>query len=97
MNRKAAEYKLGLSEPYDENAVRLAYKRALKLAHPDTGGSGEGAAENIRLAQTARDVLLKHLGTNSVDKHCPSCKGTGSIRSGFFSAVCKPCNGSGKA
>ena len=84
---------LGIDEvSFTENGVRIAYKRAVRLAHPDTGGAlaDNGAAYNIARAQEARDVLLKHL------QQCDTCHGTGQERFGVLNRVCHACGGSGK-
>lgn len=42
-----------------ENAVRLAFASAIKLAHPDTGGGSAGEAQNLHRLREAKDKLLK--------------------------------------
>ena len=79
-----------------ENEVRVAFARAVRLSHPDTGGrNGETAADNIDRAQQARDTLLKYIGTGT--DLCEKCGGSGQVHSGLFNRVCPVCKGSGKA
>ena len=49
---------LGLAVGADRKAIREAWKRLMKTAHPDQGGS----AERAKALNAARDVLLKRKG-----------------------------------
>lgn len=67
-----------------ENALALAFKRAVRLAHPDTGGGGSDAS-NINRAQEARDVLRVYL---NVPPLCQLCRGSGIVNiSGSFTQM----------
>ena len=81
-----------------EDAVKGAFRRRVKQAHPDTGGYDplesaqvvDVAKDTLALARIARDTLeawLKDLPDNS----CPYCKGKGYVRSGFGAAPCNQC------
>ena len=48
---------LGVERGADAEAIRAAYRRAAKLAHPDRGGSSEA----FRRVRTAADTLLAEL------------------------------------
>jgi hypothetical protein len=54
---------LGVSSDYTEEEVTAAFRRAVKKAHPDAGGT----AEQFRKLVAARDRLLKALGCVSSD------------------------------
>ncbi len=49
---------LGLAVGADRRAIREAWKRLMKSAHPDQGGS----AERAKALNAARDVLLRRKG-----------------------------------
>ena len=74
------------AEERDETLIRAAYRRAVKLSHPDVGGGYLDASANIARAQKARDTLL------ALCSECAACRGTGAV-AGF---VCKRCRGSGR-
>lgn len=82
-----------------ENEVRLAFARAVKLAHPDTGGKGNDESVNIDRAKKARDKLIAYVGDgeNPVDGSCKPCKGTGTIMGlSRFGSQCPTCKGTGR-
>lgn len=54
MTKAQAASLLGISPTASEIEIQAAYRRAMKSAHPDVGGSDEQAAR----VQQARDVLL---------------------------------------
>ncbi|MDC7677681.1 J domain-containing protein [Asticcacaulis machinosus] len=55
MTRAGAFKVLGLTEGADRKAILSAYRRLMKDAHPDLGGTKEKAAA----LNAARDILLK--------------------------------------
>lgn len=81
-----------------ENAVRLAFASAVKLAHPDAGGGFKNESTNLARIREAKDTLLKIVETgepSGLHNECRQCKGKGTVRSGFFSVICKTCGGTG--
>lgn len=82
-----------------ENAVRLAYGSAIKLAHPDTGGGAGSEATNLARLREAKDTLLKIVEGEQpsvLHNECRQCKGKGTVRGSFASVVCKTCGGNGQ-
>ena len=59
MSAEEARAVLGVAQTASEADIRAAYRRRIAAAHPDQGGTGEGAA----LLNVARDVLLKRSTT----------------------------------
>lgn len=49
---------LGLPPDYSRAALDVAFKRAIRKAHPDTGGS----VDQAQAVNTARDLLLRRKG-----------------------------------
>ncbi len=68
-----------------------SYKRALKAAHPDTGGSWPFSIDDIK---EARRCLLS--SDRPVNKACPMCGGSGRVAFGFGSRECGTCHGTGE-
>jgi DnaJ-class molecular chaperone len=83
---------LGLGTP--PGALRAAYRRKVKHAHPDGGGSSERFAE-----LNAAYVMALH---HADGEPCPACKGQGRTWQPGGSAwiplyfQCATCNGSGR-
>lgn len=56
---KKAEEQLGLEEgEYDEKAMKRAFTKAMKAAHPDHGGTDQAT----HAVNNARDVIREHHG-----------------------------------
>lgn len=75
-----------------EEAIRAGYAAALRAAHSDTGGSGDGAL--IARVKTARDVLLAYLNQGQ-EITCKLCGGSGRVIGTGFGAPCPACQGQG--
>jgi hypothetical protein len=69
-------------------AVKEAFRGAVRAAHPDAGGSTVTAADDLVLAATARSALLRWLDGLPEDS-CPACRGAGWVRANSLTA--KPC------
>ena len=63
MSRGEALEVLGLEPGADEDEIRSAHKRLLRLVHPDGGGS----AYLARRVYQARDTLLNRAGTSRIE------------------------------
>ncbi len=74
--------------------VRTAFRRAVRSAHPDTGGNELEASDLVTRLGDARQLLL-----DAVDNTCPQCRGAGHVKTGGrfqMSKVCMYCDGSGE-
>lgn len=60
MTPTEAELVLGLSRPYDRDAVSRAYRQLSKIAHPDRP---EGSEAAFRRIAEARDILFRSLSS----------------------------------
>lgn len=91
MNRSTALRILSLTDKdLSPDAVRTAYRRAAKAAHPDAGGTGDQA-----LLQQARDRLLDEEPA-PLAGICPMCRGSGYVRgNGLMAQLCVSCGGTG--
>ncbi len=70
-----------------------AFRKLVRVYHPDTGAPNAEAAEALGVAFAARDVLLRWVDERP-KKNCPLCKGSGSLRSGLFTTrTCPECGG----
>lgn len=92
MNRTVALKILGIegTAVLSPSDIESAYKRALKAAHPDTGGDYPYTIKEIKEAR----VSLLYSGTPATTP-CIVCKGTGRVVQGFRSQVCGTCHGTG--
>jgi hypothetical protein len=63
MSRGEALEVLGLEPGADEDEIRAAHKRLLRLVHPDRGGS----ADLARRVYQARDALLSRAGRSRIE------------------------------
>lgn len=90
MQKSKAMALLNIVEGYDAAAVRAAYARAVKQAHPDTGTPGVP----IQDLQMARDVLLAS-GPES-HRACAMCHGRGKTRGRMGWRSCSACGGTGE-
>lgn len=89
MHRLQALRVLSLSGEPDEAAIRDAYAKAVRAAHPDTGSAGGDMAATLRKCKAARDALLRGLSDKITT--CTSCQGVGIVRN----VRCPFCNGRG--
>ncbi len=87
MNMGRARAILGLTEAADETSIAAAYRRAVRAAHPDTGGH---AAYSIAEARDARDCLLNLKEMRAAP--CKMCAGRGHVAG----RACVQCGGSGE-
>lgn len=72
-------------------AIRAAFYKAVRAAHPDTGGDGSSIAK----LKEARDLLMR---TAEPDDYfsCKLCGGRGRVGIGF-GTPCPVCRGTGEA
>lgn len=98
MNHNDALSVLGLTwdEGEDRAAVKAAWARYAKEAHPDTNtnelSTDESAAQISKLTE-ARETLLAHIG--GTENACKLCKGTGKVRGRLGAQDCGACRGTG--
>lgn len=90
MRRHEALRILGLEDGADEAAIRAAYTRVLRSAHPDTGDFVGNMPLVLRRAKTARDLLLSEYSGKIAT--CKICGGVGSMRN----VACPACGGKGR-
>lgn len=77
--------------------VQEAFRRLVKLSHPDTAGSaGESNLTHLTVDQLteAKKVLLESL--QGTDLYCRLCKGRGSVRGNMGVRKCVACGGTGE-
>lgn len=97
MNANEAAQTLGVQlKGLTHNDLSLAFARAVKLAHPDTGG-GQGSIEALDKAKKARDYLREFIdkGGAAIHPPCGGCGGRGYIDGRFGHRTCPRCNGAG--
>ena len=97
MNAKEAAAILGVPtlKGVTHNDVSFAFARAVKLAHPDTGGI-EGSIEALDKAKKARDVLREFIDKGGGEvTTCGGCGGKGYIDGRFGHKTCPRCGGLG--
>lgn len=80
---------LGLSAGAGETAIREAYARCVKAAHPDTGGTHSDMVTALKRLKVARDLLLSLQGGEI--HACKTCQGVGIVRN----IRCPSCGGRG--
>lgn len=99
MTPRLAAIALGvkLDASLTEEAVRAAFKQAIRNTHPDTR-SDEPLVDDYSLDvyKSARAALLRHLGEAGRLEDCTTCAGTGQqpTRSGGL-IKCSSCSGEG--
>lgn len=98
MNFPEALSLLGLTEVYEPSreAVMVAYRDAVRAAHPDTAPEcydRNQAANEIKELQEARDVLLHAIAKR--DNACQVCSGTGMVQGRIGVRRCDACAGTG--
>jgi DnaJ-class molecular chaperone len=94
MNLAQALKLLGGGPFDDEDAVRAAFRSAVRTAHPDTrqgAGAGQPTMDELK---AARDLVLARLNQGQ-EITCKLCGGSGRVQSGF-GAACAACNGTGQ-
>lgn len=79
--RAADECGLQLDGLTREDVTR-EYRRAIRLAHPDTGASPDEASTLIAGARHRRTVLLRWL-SEQPDRECLQCNGSGYVNVGM--------------
>lgn len=97
MNAKEAATILGVqTRGLTHNDLSIAFSRAVKLSHPDTGGGAEGSIEALDKAKKARDILREFIDKGGADvTPCGGCGGQGYIAGRFGYKTCPRCNGAG--
>lgn len=92
--RAAKDFGLQLDGLTESDVVR-EYRRAIRLAHPDTGASPDEASTLIHGARYRRAVLLRWL-SEQPDPTCeyPGCDGSGWISAG--NGRIRPCPNCGE-
>lgn len=78
--RAAEGFGLALDGLTQDEVVR-EYRRAIRLAHPDTGASADEASTLIHGARERRRVLLQWL-KEQPDDSCTLCDGSGWVSAG---------------
>lgn len=73
----------------DKAAVSTAFAKAVKSAHPDTGGAGG----DMGALKAAREYLLSN--NIATKTPCPMCGGVGIVASQAFGRQCNNCKGTG--
>lgn len=95
MKKSDAALLLGIldNRMFNAEAVRAAFRRAVKQAHPDTGDN-QTPAHSVTELMAARDTLLS--GIIYRRNSCKQCKGRGIVPGRIGAQRCAACGGSGE-
>ena len=83
---------LGCSPSPSESELRIAFGKAILLAHPDT--LTMSSKYQVAEVKEARDVLKTAIKIGGPP--CRMCGGRGTTGAGGFARICSQCNGTGK-
>lgn len=77
-------------EDVTSDSVGAAFRMTVRALHPDRGMGHPDAAERIKEAKDARDLLQRWVRAQP-DAMCVLCRGSGHVRRGMGSSHCPRC------
>lgn len=90
---------------FDEDQINKTYRAAVKVVHPDVGGSAEAFAKVDRAKCVLLAWLRRPQAKSALDElissnTCKRCEGTGRVKVGrgfaTMTMVCAACRGAGE-